>query len=476
MNLDLKSQYDTPDAGQIMPYPALDRVGVYFDAVVRQHSQFVDVQVAGTSVEGRDIWRVVVTDSAHAGDDKLVIVAVAQEHGEERSGSLALLELLDELLEPAARATLRGFVIVLLPIVNPDAWESRAFGNHNGVNLFTDYSLTEACSQPESEAVRATLERYRPEVLANLHGRSTGSDIRAVEGSGLAYASSQYERGHSQQFLEQIALAAEAVGFPQDRGEEDAERILAWIPGSEHRCFGSQFGLTPGVYAYHHYHTLSVCMEVQESASGVARMHRILQLGAERWRTEGKAGYPVHVMAWNCHAFLCAAGHTVAQLRDSRQALWQLQGRCAFAYGVPARVGCDVVAFSPDHEDRTRWGGKPLSDLLDSLEGDSGFDVGALRDFWARPEATTCLLTEERGKPELSAATTPRLDVPVGLRLRLPGGSRVTRALLNGHEIEPETGYVTWDTPNGFTMVQADVEPAVSVSGRLLLMVHYEAG
>lgn len=478
MTVDLKSLYDSPDAGKIMPYPSLDGVGRYLDAVAREHPRLVDLQVAGMSVEGRPVWRVVLTDSSQPDDDKLVVVAVAQEHGEERSGSLALLELLDELLAPAARATLGSHVIVLLPIVNPDAWESRSFGNHNGVNLFIDYSLTEGCSQPESEAVRTTLDHYRPEILANLHGRSTGSDTRAVEGSGLAYASSQYERGHSHQFIEAVACAAEEAGYPQDRGEEDAERLLAWIPGGEHRCFGSQFGVTTGVYAYHHYHTLSVCMEVQEPPSGVVRMHRILQLGAERWRTEGKPGYPVNVMAWNCHAFLCAAGRSAAQLRDSRQQLWKLQGRCAFAYGLPARIGRDVIAFSPDFADRARWGGKPLSDVLDDLAGDAGFDVTAMRAFWERPEATTFLLTEERGKPELSPSTPPRLDVPVGLRLRLPGGSRVTRVQVNGREIGPDagpdTGCSSWDTPNGFTMVQADIDPGVSPSGRLVMMVEYE--
>ena len=479
MTIDLKSLYDSPDAGQIMPYPSLDGVGRYLDAIAREHPRLVDLQVAGTSVEGRAIWRVVLTDQSHPDDNKLVVVAVAQEHGEERSGSIALLELIDELLVPTARVALRSHIIVLLPFVNPDAWESRSFGNCNGVNLFTDYYLTESCSQPESEAVRASLDRYRPEVLANLHGRSTGSDIRAVEGSGLAYASSQYERGHASLFIEDIACAAEAAGYPQDRGEEDAERLLAWIPGGEHRCFGSQFGVTTGVYAYHHYHTLSVCMEAQEPASGGVRMRRILQLGTECWRTEGVPGYPVNVMAWNCHAFLCAAGRTAAQLRDSRQRLWQLQGRCAFAYGVPARVGQDVIAFSPDFADRARWGGKPLSDVLDSLTGDVGVDVPAMRAFWDRPEATTFLLTEERGKPELSpATTTPLLDVPVGLRLRLPGGSRVTRVLLNGHEIDPDAGqqagYSSWDTPNGFTMVQAQVDPGGSASGRLVMMVAYE--
>jgi hypothetical protein len=461
-----------------MPFPSWEAIVAYLRDLAAALPEMVALEEAGQSVGGRPVWLVRVTDCTVADEDKQVVLAVAQEHGEERSAALALLDLLEWLVTPAAASLRRSHVVALMPLVNPDAWENRDFGNRNGTNLFSDYALDGPCSQPEAEAVRQTLERLHPEVLANLHGRSTGSAIRAVEGSGLAYATSQYERAHAHLFVEEVARAAEAAGYPQDRGEEDAERIVPWIPGAEHQCFGSMFALTAGVYAYHRCHTLSVCMEVQEPASGVVRMQRLLLLGQERWRTEGRAGYPVNVMAWNCHGFLCAAGRTAAELRASREDLWRRQGECAFAYGVPARVGFDLAAFSPHLQDKTRWGAQRLSVVLDGLQDEADLDLPQMLRFAEGLPDLVFLLTEERGKPEAVAqGPTESLRAPVGLRLRLPGQVRVKAVQVNGRELAEGGGlnaYSVWDTPNGFRMVQADLAPDFSASGRLVMMVRWQ--
>lgn len=472
----IKSFYNSPDEREIMPYPSLEDIATHLTALQKDFPDLVRVEEAGQSVEERTIWLIAVTDTNVCDDSKQVVMCIGQEHGEERSSSLSVLELLDWLVTPEAREALRHNIVLLIPCVNPDAWETREFFNKNGVNLFIDYSIDGECSQPESETVRRVMEQYQPEVLVNLHGRSTGSAVRAVEGSGLAYASSQYERSHSRLFVEELALAAEAAGYPQDRGEEDAEQIVAWIPGGEYRCFGSMFSITTGVYAYHRFHTLSVCMEVCEPHSGVVRIQRLLQLGCQRWRTEGRPGYPVNVMAWNCHGFLCASGRDATELRVSRMELWRMQGRCAFGWGVPARVGFEVAAFSPQFADKAKWSSKPLSEVLTQLEGDPAFDVAAMRDFCSGIPELYLLLTEERGKPELKPENPiKQLTSPIGLRLRLPANAAVQRVQINGQDLPAAAmnGYSVWDTPNGFRMLQADLAPDFATGSRFVMMVRY---
>ena len=87
-----------------------------------------------------------------------------------------------------------------------------------------------------------------------------------------------------------------SAGFPQDRGEEEAERILPWLPGNIHHSYYSGKRITSCVHAYHRYHTLGNTMEVHHPLSGLIRCIKMLELGNQPWRTEVVAGYPVRTM------------------------------------------------------------------------------------------------------------------------------------------------------------------------------------
>lgn len=473
----IRSLYHSPDPREIMPHVSQEEIASYLRDLAGEYPRIIRVEEAGRSVEGRPLWLVTITDSGVADEEKEIVFCVAQEHGDERSAALALLEMIEWLTTDEAAEARRRLIVAVIPCVNPDGWDPVCFANKKGANLFADYSLQGPCSQPESEAVRQALIRLRPEVLANLHGTWRGSRYRAVDGSGLAYATSQFERSHARLFVEEMARAAEAAGYPQDRGEEDAERIVSWIPGGEYHCFGSMFGITPGVYAYHHFHTLSVCMEVVEPQSGVARMKRLLQMGYERWRTETVPGYPTRVAANVAHAYLCASGRTAAERRASRVELWRRQGESLLAYGVSARIGFDVAAYSPSFADKRAWVHRKLGDVLKQLGGAPGMDVAAMARIAAGQEDLTLLPTEERSKPPVTPATPEEaLTCPIGLRLRLPTRAQVREVQVNGHPLSPGGmgGYSMWDTPNGWRMLQADLPNDLKSGGRCILMVRYE--
>ena len=77
----------------------------------------VDVDVVGQSFEGRDIY------TARVGTGDKVILIQSEIHGNEKTGTIALLSLLKELSNnsPASQALREEITLVVMPMMNPDA-------------------------------------------------------------------------------------------------------------------------------------------------------------------------------------------------------------------------------------------------------------------------------------------------------------------------------------------------------------------
>ena len=287
------------DSGDLLSYPSLPELESFYRELQNGYPGQVALERAGSSVQGRPIWLLTITDEEVSDEDKQRVLMVGQEHGQERSGSLALLELARWLVTPDADEIRRGQCVGLMPVVNPDSWEdlprfnnvNALFSDVNGTCMRTlndaaDFSLDGEPTQPESQAVAEILERMQPELFCSLHGTEFGWKYRMGESNGFSWTTSQFDRTHSRLFIEEINRAAEAAGFPQDRGEEEAERILPWLPGNVHHSYYSGQRITSCVHAYHRYHTLANTMEVHHSRSGLIRCRRMLELGNQPWRTE----------------------------------------------------------------------------------------------------------------------------------------------------------------------------------------------
>ncbi len=281
------------DSGDLLSYPSLPELDSFYRELQDEFPGYVALKKAGQSVRGQPIWLLTITDQDTSDEDKQRVLMVGQEHGQERSASIALLELARWLVTPAAAEIRRRQCIGLMPVVNPDSWEDLRFNNVNDVNLYADYSLDGEPTQPESQAVAEALARMQPELYCSLHGTEFGWKYRMGESNGFSWTTSQFDRAHSRLFIEEINRAAESAGFPQDRGEEEAERILPWLPGNIHHSYYSGQRITSCVHAYHRYHTLANTMEVHHPLSGLIRCMKMLELGNQPWRTESVAGYPV---------------------------------------------------------------------------------------------------------------------------------------------------------------------------------------
>jgi len=122
--------------------------------------------VAGHSREGRPIEVRVL------GDGERTVLILATIHGNEAAGTPLLLRLAEHL---AARPRMiDGRRVVLVPVANPDGYANGTRRNAAGVDVNRNFQTINSrsrtpLSEPESRAIAALLEGYRPAVVVSIH-------------------------------------------------------------------------------------------------------------------------------------------------------------------------------------------------------------------------------------------------------------------------------------------------------------------
>jgi hypothetical protein len=127
------------------------------------------MEVIGTSVQGRPIQALLLTSTPGADvstPGRLTVELIGCQHGTESAGAESLLVTARDLLVGSLRELLKDMDVVLIPNANPDGRDNGKRANANLVNLNIDFV---SLSQPESVALAAALQRYRPEVALDVH-------------------------------------------------------------------------------------------------------------------------------------------------------------------------------------------------------------------------------------------------------------------------------------------------------------------
>lgn len=457
--------------------PSLEQLADKLRHLAQQLPDCVRHAVVGHSVAGHDLHLVEVSDFGLPDEDKQVALFFGAEHGNEHSSTTALLTLLDWLVTPEAEHIRRRQRVLLVPCVNPDGYDTFHFQNMNGVNLYADYSLTGEPTQPESRAIWEIINREQPEVIGACHGAWRVVRYAFFENCQGSYGTSRFDRTHSRLFAEEVLRACEEAGYPQDRMEEDCERILSPLPGFENHSFRSGEGITAGVYAYNCFHSMLFSMEIMYEQSGLAKLRKILELGNEPWRYEQDVGYPVRVVLPPEPFAVAAYGQTAARRRRSRVELWQ-NNSALTRYQLPQPQSETLfgLALSIMPEDR-ECGAITVDDALQHFGQDPNIESEPLRQafgpllthWWARYD-------EPRGSEAKPAYALDEIRHGLALRVRMLPGSRVRRVLINGREAPPSAadGYETWTPPGHFTLVQINLPPGRSLAapdGRLRRVV-----
>lgn len=138
-----------------MIFPFLDQLNTNFQ-----------VEVIGNSVLGKPI------KSVTFGNGPIKIFMWSQMHGNESTTTKAVLDFLNFINHESdlAQTILKACTIKIIPILNPDGATAYTRVNANEIDLNRD---AQDRSQPESDILRATFDRFQPDYCFNLHDQRT---------------------------------------------------------------------------------------------------------------------------------------------------------------------------------------------------------------------------------------------------------------------------------------------------------------
>jgi hypothetical protein len=449
----------------------------------RRHVGTLKVDRVGESVGGMGIHLLNVTDPSVNDELKQVVLVTSLHGGPERSGTTTVLHFMEWLLGDSeqARETRRKQIVLVMPINHPEAFfRTDRFLNAAKIDPYTGggpahWDLEKLAYKskdkaPEVKAVLDVVDRWQPDVHADMHGtglqeyplEKLGDRTRyqgqiMFEVTGSAY-SNYALRPWDWRVTEAIINAGVKAGFPSDRFEADGQRSFhgpVMNPIAD-RTWRGQPNFYTAQYGYAKYHTMVSAFEVGWEQSGVARLRGLLDIGNHRWQQERYEGYPVdRVKAFIGH-YVTSCGATPSARRRSRVELWQQQGQFTQAVLYPQTDGRDTyfVATSPASAVAMH---KDLDEFLAAVSSRDDVDHDAFQKL-VRSGPEVLLAVD---KARITDKPAVAIKHGIGFRLRLPYQNPTIDAVrLNGHALkrDPLDGWQSW-LANGFTQVQINIPP-----------------
>lgn len=479
-----------------MPKPWLAKVDRFsweeYEATLRYwaetHADVAALSVRGRSGDGQALYLLDLTDRAVPDADKQRVLITGLHCGPERSGATTILHFVEWLLggDPEARAILKRQRILVMPILNPHGFfVQEGNGNAAGLPVYDGQrgrlwdipamTLKEPERTPELSAFVGVVDEFQPEVHADIHGVTLSFNGQLVSESVGSAGSNHALRPWDARVPEAMAAAARAEGYPSDRWEADAQRML-WGPELEAHSAKLWMGRVffyPGTYPYLKYHTLPVLTENGWEEGGVARLKGLLRVGQAFSRLQPHPGYEVNRVKSLGGHYLAAYGTTAAERRQSRVELWNRQGSFTLGMLYP-QCDCRVLmacAVTPAGRKAltARTPGQPMPPVADFLANLAELPA-------VNAEALSAFV---QAGPEVKLYTEPALPARgVGLQHGLAFVLRLSYARpelldlrLNGHRLQESAtdGYQTW-LADGFTHVQINVPPARTRTADLLVV------
>lgn len=284
----------------------------------KAHPQLVAVRTVFKTKQGRPIYAVTVTDPATKDDDKQNVLIIAGRHGNEETGRMIALALLDWLVGDAAATTRTRQKIVVMPNINPDGAEQNSYRPPPATGPVAE---TDGASRwPESAAWNQVAGEIQPELFIDMHARG---------GAGCSYGMVLYPGTHTyteddnlfHAIAADMIAAAEAAGIPQI-----THPLSWWTPDNP-------ASRAPNVFNYRQYKSISFLTESPESnavsypaqlrvKSGLAKILTALAYGNRRHPKFYYEGYPGYLMGMHSRA-LVPVGTTAAQHRAGRVEIWK---------------------------------------------------------------------------------------------------------------------------------------------------------
>ena len=134
---------------------------------VAKNSKIISVDTLATSVEGRIIPFVKISNSAFGkAKSKLKVLIFAQQHGNEQSGKEGALLLIEKILKPENQYLLDKIDLVVVPQMNPDGSEKNKRRNGNNMDLNRNHLIL---TEPETIGLHKLFDKYLFEASMDVH-------------------------------------------------------------------------------------------------------------------------------------------------------------------------------------------------------------------------------------------------------------------------------------------------------------------
>ncbi len=161
------SPIPVPVVEPLVPYPSLDDIYNSIDAVVAAHPDICRKVTIGTSVQGRPIVAVVVSDNPATEEIEPEMRIHGAIHGDEKTSAMTTLNYLEVLSDNYATSPMCQYIVEntetwIIPVLNPDAYFHDQRVNANGIDLNRNLSYMWTGSgggsapfcEPETAALR----------------------------------------------------------------------------------------------------------------------------------------------------------------------------------------------------------------------------------------------------------------------------------------------------------------------------------
>ncbi len=137
------------------------------EAIEREYPGLTRREVAGKSVEGREIYLL------RLGKGSGQILIWSQMHGDEPTGTNSMLDLFHFIgrhqQEPWVQDILQKFTLLCIPMLNPDGAERNQRRNAQGIDINRDARMLQT---PEGRILKSVRDRFEPFLGFNLHNQN----------------------------------------------------------------------------------------------------------------------------------------------------------------------------------------------------------------------------------------------------------------------------------------------------------------
>ncbi len=151
----------------LVPYPTLAEIYTSIDAVITAHPDICRLEIIGTSVQGREIRAIIVSDNVSSEEVEPELRIHGAIHGDEKAAATVTLHYLETLTDNYGTSAMCTYVIDtaeswIIPVLNPDGYFLDQRYNANGIDLNRNCSYmgpgggggSTPFSEPETAALR----------------------------------------------------------------------------------------------------------------------------------------------------------------------------------------------------------------------------------------------------------------------------------------------------------------------------------